>query len=136
MKIIMRTIKFRAKRTVLEDPLERWIEGCYVEYRDSSNNKIIGIISDVGYRNDIHVETVGQFTGFLDKNGKEIYEGDILKHQDHSLSDWKGIVRFEDGAFRINLNSKDYYLNKMRAEKTAVKGNIYDNPELLTSQRV
>lgn len=57
-------------------------------------------------------------------NGKEIYEGDILK----GPNKFRGIVEFEDGAFTIRKNLLYYQREPMGLE---VIGNIYENPELL-----
>lgn len=72
---------------------------------------------------------LSQYTGLKDGNGKEIYEGDILKFDNVVNS----IVGFENGAFTIN----NIYPIKPLLEKMFdygecyVIGNIYENPELL-----
>lgn len=133
----MRPIKFRGKRTKHEDPLERWIEGSYVEYTNIRGEKVIGIMSSSGYMNDIIPETVGQFTGLLDKNSKEIYEGDILLIDKVWNGETEGtkiynVVGIKDGCFGyIGENTGKllpFCYNKVVEE---IVGNVYDNPELL-----
>lgn len=78
-----------------------------------------------------------QYTGLHDKNGREIYEGDVLA--DLRIEKTKGYVVFHDGAFRlqrtVELPSKwmnDTYVRHY-AKHHSVIGNIYQNPELLTT---
>lgn len=87
---------------------------------------------------EVREETVGQYTGLTDKNGKKIFEGDILPTD---LERTYLIVEFRDGCFMFNCNDggKDYYdimLPILPEEQTVYKygeviGNIHDNPELL-----
>lgn len=70
-----------------------------------------------------------QFTGLYDKNSKEIYEGDIVKH---ATDEGVYKVIFEDGGFYV-LSSYDFQtINEYPLE---VIGNIYENPELLEGEK-
>ena len=74
-------------------------------------------------------ETVGQYTGLKDKNGKEIYEGDIFHLGDINI---KYIVEWIDTGFmgRQNGNTSSVGLEYWQ-DKIEVVGNIYENKELL-----
>jgi hypothetical protein len=67
-----------------------------------------------------------QFTGLFDKNGKEIYEGDIIQ-----LADISYPITFNDGAFQMigNENQGRSDITQQRAKKFTIIGNIFENPE-------
>ena len=72
-----------------------------------------------------------QFTGLLDKNGKEIYEGDILRRKDGTVAGW---VEYDGGCpliFHSKTNSD--YITKLNFFE--IIGNIYESPELLTEEK-
>ena len=119
----MREILFRGKRI---DNGE-WLEGYY----GFDDNKPLIAINKANGINGYFVaaETVGQFTGLTDKNGKKIFEGDIIKRLVNS-----GIYTVEyDNRFGmfVSKNRVDSYAGCADCE---VLGNIYDNPELLEVQ--
>lgn len=76
----------------------------------------------------VYTDTVGQYTGLIDKNGTKIFEGDILK----SSLGWIYSVEWEkEGRFLgFTKDRRIIYVN--REPKAEIIGNIYDNPELLT----
>ena len=102
----MRTIKFKAK--CLDN--DEWVEGYF--YEECNNTYIIEDRQSESMLNrdsphKVDPATVCQFTGFLDKNGKEIYEGDVLRSDEYSFSsapdgkndNYYGIVLYcEEGA--------------------------------------
>ena len=96
----MRKIKFRAwdkgSQTMLyyaknPDTPNMTLDGVCIHWNDGSN---------VSYQ-----YILMQYTGLLDKQGKEIYEGDTVMQEMPSNEIWKGKVVFEQGAFRINTKT-------------------------------
>ena len=121
----MRTIKFRAK-SILND---EWLYGDLVHSADNKRFAILVNDKDSYDECEVAPETVGQFTELKDKNGKEIFEGDIL--------DFNGItveVRFVRGVFALlgNGNLDDELCGDCRTDLFAkVIGNVYENPDIL-----
>jgi len=73
-----------------------------------------------------------QSTGLYDKNGKEIFEGDIVKMAKDVYSDptYYEVIRHRGGAYRLESNQHGCEL-WLRHTNCEVIGNIYENPELL-----
>lgn len=133
-----------------------------IEFRAKAKNKNMWIYGDLIHDENgysilskkegclkIKPNTIGQYTGLKDKNGKKIFEGDIFEIEENEAI---GVVVFEKGAYRIEiygyrevlyeygydtgswdyLTTEDfdmYYIDQME-----IIGNIYDNTELLKGE--
>lgn len=116
-------LKYRAKRQKIEDPLERWIEGCYIEYTNIRGEKQKGIVTDSGFQNLIDEKTLSIFSSLTDKNNKEIFSGDKIRLQNDSIA----IVEFHKGMFCFKIDECSgytplYYVNNY----CEVIGNIHE----------
>ena len=127
----MNEIIFRGKRV---DNGE-WVEGYFVNLWLMHYHKHQPIITDnnaVSY--DVDPSTVGQYTGLTDKNGKRIFEGDIVKTDKFSEPNKQYIIKYDlqFGAF-IGQDRYNLYFVTFDGDsgEFEVIGNIHDNPELL-----
>lgn len=122
---INREIKFRGKPT---SNIVNWLYGDLIQKSDGTK-QILSIGNYPLKGMWVIPETVGQFTGLKDKNGKEIYEYDIVKWIDSDSNIRKDIVRFSHGVFHLCNNS--YSIGSYIHNNLEVIGNIYDNKNLL-----
>ena len=141
----MREILFRGKR--LDNG--EWVEGAFLNDRNGAFY-ICPAVSDISYGDSgarrsigcwykVDPSTVGQYTGLNDKNGKRIFEGDIVDGHCHSA--WSHRLQRCDIAYgrdgfearnHIDGVDSDYYTYRVLFSKDVVIiGNIHDNPELL-----
>lgn len=118
----MREIKFRAFNKSLKIMHE--VSSINFTYKE-----IIVDTFDDYWELDFKDVELMQYAGLRDKNGKEIYEGDIVEYVKNGLYN-KGYVVFDYGAFMIKDDSN--VLKRIDHLKNAVVvGNIYENKELL-----
>ena len=145
----MREILFRGKRIANGE----WVEGCLLNFDEESGYVFIcpffhGAstmpVSRIVEYTSLYVnpETVGQFTGLTDKNGKKIFEGDILKYQINIKTAIVGKIAFLCGAFVFESEELDrecdiafatFADDEIALPENCIEviGNIHDNPELL-----
>lgn len=130
----MRKILFRGKR---KDNGE-WTEGYFFKSWDRTF-LLWGMTGDSPNMVEVIPETVGQFTGLTDKNGKKIFEGDIVRYETIAHNGYEGIYKvvFEDrngcGYFGIAYSDIEtcVFCYSTPASQMDIIGNVHDNPELL-----
>lgn len=112
-----REIKFRA----WDNNLKEWF--WYAEELWSLRPEVTEVLNGDRKREDI---ILTQFTGLLDKNGREIYEGDVIRIEfDDELRE----VVFWEGCFCNKWDDKRGHI--FNPKKSQVIGNVYENPDLL-----
>ena len=134
----MREIKFRAKARYGGV----WVEGALLKdnvftYILSGNPKVTVGLQVTTEVEEVIPETVGQFTGLKDKNGKMIFEGDVV-HVDNYDEGWDSIVEFKGGAFAVDVEGKEYDYTAIGwvEYETEVIGNIHEEEQPCTSATV
>lgn len=140
----MRDILFKGKR---KDNGE-WVEGYYAKVADYLSEKPIDLIFDldglllphneIGGCIDVESDTLGQFTGLYDKNGKKIFEGDVVKTKFGRLCivEWFSTraycgwdLRPVDTVDNIVHTKPPTEYDLWEDKNLEVVGNIHDNPE-------
>lgn len=146
----MRDILFRGKRKENGE----WVYGNYA-VTDNNGKQQYFIFQNKAFEFEVDPETVGQYTGLTDKNGKKIFEGDIVKTQPFSDKPYSskakykrhiGVVEYRIRHFKNHFYRQDYEArwivtiidygkftcyNWNEFFKCEIIGNIHDNPELL-----
>ena len=132
----MREILFRGKR--LDNGA--WETGSLVIVRMGCHDAQYFIADKMtGYHTPVDPSTVGQYTGLKDKNGKRIFEGDVVVCRQEIAGNFIdchieiGFVEMKHGAFGLHRKQGYYrpFKDWLENYEYEVIGNIHDNPELL-----
>lgn len=121
-----RIIKFRGRRIANDEwvygSLLRWPDGdCTILESKDGKNYV--------WKREIEPNTVGQYTGLRDTDGREIYEGDIVRTS--VAKDAIGVVEWnnDQASFVVYMKGRTQCYPLSKSDK--IIGNIHDNPELL-----
>ena len=141
----MRKILFRGKR--VDDG--EWVSGYYLckkrpYFKDKGvnlehliwrnleieNGDYKQFVDTIMTASVVDPETIGQYTGLTDKNGRKIFEGDIVwnsYNEDYGKVEWDN----DTARFIITCSTFTVNFNSVWSEELEIVGNVYDNPELL-----
>lgn len=122
---MMREYLFRGK-TIAND---KWAEGTLLVTKQGCC-----ITPDATVYVAVDPETVGQYTNMLDKNGRKIFEGDIIDFSDRLDGDGYGVVKYDANETEFGIEYDNIYESLGKhyyPEDIEVIGNIYDNPNLV-----
>ncbi len=112
---------------------EWWVIGNLIIERnlnDEIKYRICPLDYAQAFASEIDPSTICQCTGLTDKNGKKIWENDIVYIRGNGLSG-KGVIAYENGCFVLKDKKRQRTYSLFGNWKFRVDGNIFDNPELL-----
>lgn len=131
----MNRYKFRGKSLKTGE----WAYGFYQEYDGRAYIKSINAGTRFGCGAEVDPNTVGQYVGLPDKNAKEIYEGDVLRHPGKAVSGAvpaPGVVEYKDGRFQADFRiSPNMTRNCHLTSQMEIIGNIHDSFEAIAESR-
>ena len=121
-------------------PVEsKWVYGGVCQYNEE--RAIIYQTEPEIAKFSVYADTVGQYTGLNDRNGKKIFEGDIVSFADCWDTQHKGVVCWRSGSYDVDCSKSDneedknfFRLFTAYACGAKIIGNIHDNSELLRGQ--
>lgn len=139
----MREILFRGKTNE-----GNWIEGQLLHFKESVGSRELSVIVEgcewdnsnewfnLGKRAKVITETVGQYTGLTDKNGKKIFAGDIVDCWSEGVNAKGPVQQRQDGLWIMYPSCQNNIMWGLCPDEHShttveVIGNIHDNPEIL-----
>lgn len=142
----MRQIKFRGRtlpNTWFYGKLVQIYDDCRIQFKDS----IIDVNSGktIEYYRSVSVapSTVGQFTGLHDRNGKEIYEGDVVDvitffttPRDKEMGRTRAVIEFDKDQASFIAKARSTTFAMTCANNMEIIGNIHDNPEQIRQRTI
>lgn len=129
-----REIKFRAKAINNDFFKGAWVDGYYT--KRLWDEKLVDVITDGAHEIPIQIETLDQFTGKTDINGKDIYNDDVVRVFTVERS-FNVVVKWSNYSMAfmacyVDGNYSPFYLfTGLFVYELEVIGNVFDNPELL-----
>ena len=120
------------------DDSDRWVKGQLVEVNDAYfiipnyASKILAGWFSTSNIIEVKKDTICQCTGLKDKNGKLIWENDVVKINNSKVNT---LITFRDFEIICTIPNEKYYKHRLEYDtEYEVVGNIFDNPELLESE--